>query len=130
MIFTVTLRQRVEREFVPIPWDQLSADQRRRVALQWDYQHDPATEQERQYWWNFFERQHELKEQLEEWQSTATPTASDLALKESRLKELQQEFERMELQKRQERGDYYPERKVLDAEKVFNDTISSPTRKP
>lgn len=35
------LRQRVENEFAPVPWDQLSAEQRRTVALQLDYQHDP-----------------------------------------------------------------------------------------
>jgi hypothetical protein len=35
------LRKRVVQEFFPMPWDNLSADQRRSVALQLDYQHDP-----------------------------------------------------------------------------------------
>ena len=48
------LRQRVLQEFSPMPWDKLSADQRRSVALQLDYQHDPATEKDRQKWWDFF----------------------------------------------------------------------------
>ena len=117
------LRQHVERNFFPLPWDRLTADQRRRAALQWDYQHDPATEQERQYWWNFFARRNELRKQKEQWQSTATPTASDLAVKESRLKELQQEIDRMESQLRQARGDYYPERKCLDVDKGTSATI-------
>ena len=52
---------------------------------------------------------------MEEWQATAALTASDLALKETRIKELQQEIDRMDLQKRQERGDYYPDRKQLAA---------------
>jgi|MTBAKSStandDraft_2_1061841.scaffolds.fasta_scaffold06391_3 hypothetical protein len=115
--FPESLRQRVEQDFFPNLWDALSADQRRRATLQLDYQNDPATEQERQYLWNFFARLDELKNQKEQWESAETPTASDMALKESRLKELQQEIARMELQKRQARGDYYPERKHLDASK-------------
>lgn len=42
------LRHCIEREFFPMHWDDLSADQRRNVALQSDYQHDPAAEQDRQ----------------------------------------------------------------------------------
>lgn len=111
------LRQRVERDFFPFSWDGLSADQRHSRALQWDSQHDPATENERQYWWNYFTRLHDLQDQVEQWQSTKTPTASDLAEKESRLKELQQEIDRMKVQQRQEVGDYTPERKRLDGDK-------------
>lgn len=117
------LRQHVEQNFFPLPWDRLTADQRRRAALRWDYQHDPATEQERQYLWNFFARRDDLQKQKEQWQSAATPTASDLAVKESRLKELQQEIDRMESQLRQARGDYYPERKCLDVDKGASATI-------
>lgn len=124
------LRQRTEREFCPIPWDQLSAGQRRYYALQQDYLHDPATEQDRQFWWNFSERLHELQAQMKKWKSTATPTASEILLKDSRLKELQQEIDRMQLQQRQAPGDYYPERKSLDADKMpattKNDYIAYP----
>ena len=60
------LRQRVQQEFFPMPWDQLSADQRRSVALQLDYQHDPATEQDQKFWWDFFERVGGLKKQVAE----------------------------------------------------------------
>jgi len=113
-----TIRQRVERDFSLIPWGDLSAAQRRHLALQMDYQHDPATEQERQFWWDFFARRDELQAEIAKWKSAATPTASDISLQESRLKKLQQEFDRMELQQRHARGDYYPERKGLDADKV------------
>jgi len=105
------LRHRVEQEFFPMPWDNLSADQRRSVALQLDYQHDPATEQDQKFWWDFFQRVDSLKKQLVEWEAVATPTASELALKEARLAELKQELARMDAQKRLARGDYYPERK-------------------
>ncbi len=104
-------RKRVEQEFSPMPWDQLTADQRRSVALQLDYQHDPATEQDRQFWWDFFQRVDELKKQVAEWESVATPTAAELAKKETRLVELQQELTRMEASQRAARGDYVPERK-------------------
>jgi hypothetical protein len=42
------LRKRVEQEFFPMAWDELSAEQRRSVALQLDYQHDHAMEKDRQ----------------------------------------------------------------------------------
>lgn len=104
------LRQRVEQEFFPMPWDKLSADQRRSVALQLDYQHDPATKQEQQYWFDFFEQERAIKNQIEEWELIATPTAGDLALKEARLADIRQKLARMDIQKRQARGDYLPQR--------------------
>ena len=94
-----------------MPWDKLSADQRRSVALQLDYQHDPATEQDQKFWWDFFERVDGMNKQIEQWEAVATPTATELGLKETRLKELKQELARMDTQKRLARGDYFPERK-------------------
>lgn len=111
------IRERVDRDFFPMPWDRLDADQRRSVAGQWDYQHDPATEEEWHFWRDFFPRKEDLEAQIAKWEAAATPTAGDLALKEARLKELRQELARMERQKRQARGDYYPERKSLEADK-------------
>lgn len=111
-----TVRQRVERDFIPMPWDSLSADERRIVALQWDYQHDPVTEQDQQCWWDFFQRKSALKKQIVGWEAVGAPTAGELAQKEKRLAELPQELARMELQERHTRGDYYPERKSLDGE--------------
>jgi hypothetical protein len=109
-----SLRLRVKKEFFPMPWDGTSADQRRSVALQLDYQHDPATESDQQYWWDFFERERALKTQLAQWEVADTPTAGELAFRETRLKELRQELARMAQQQRQARGDYYPERKRTD----------------
>jgi len=94
-----------------MPWDKLTADQRRSVALQLDYQRDPANEQDQKFWWEFFERVDGLKKQLAEWELVATPSAADLALKETRLAELKQELARMDAQKLLARGDYYPARK-------------------
>ena len=78
------LRQRVERDFFLKLWDGLTADQRRSVALQWDYQHDPATEQDREFWWDFYIRKNRIKEEIETWEAVSTPTASDLEKKETR----------------------------------------------
>lgn len=102
------LRQRVEKEFFPMPWDSLNGHARRSVALQLDYQHDPATEADRQFWWDFFERMHEVQAQTKEWECAETPTATDKSLKESRLNELRLEHERLKLQQKQARGDYFP----------------------
>lgn len=105
------LRQRVEHEFFPMPWDELSTKQRRSVALQMDYQHDPVTEKDRQFWWDFYEHIDGLKKQVAEWELAATPTAAELALKVTRLSELKRELARMDAQQRLARGDYCPERR-------------------
>lgn len=107
-------RKLVETDFAPMPWDNLSSEQRRSVALQMDYQHDPATEQERQFWWDFFLRKDALKIQIQQWDTVPSPTASDLALRETRLKELRQELDRMDQHERQARGDNYPQQKRPD----------------
>lgn len=72
-----TLRQRVEKELAPMAWDSLSADRRRSVALQLDYQHDPATAQDQKFWWDFFERVDDLNNQVAAWEVVATPAAAD-----------------------------------------------------
>lgn len=104
------LRQRVRQEFFPIGWIGLSGRQRREFALQMDYQHDPETEDERQQWWDFFERMREVKDQIAKWETIATPTASDLALRESRLADLRRQLAQMDAHQRQARGDYLPQR--------------------
>lgn len=86
------LLQRVEEDFWPMPWDRLSAAGRRDVTQQWDYQNDPATEQVRQFWWEWAERKHSITTQIAQWEAVATPTAGDLTIKETRLAELQQEL--------------------------------------
>ena len=110
------LRMRAEQELRPHRWEDLSLEQRRTVTLQLDYQHDPATEQDRQFWWDHFQRQDELKAQIAQWEATAARTAGDLALRETRLNELRKELARAETQERPARGDYYPERKPVDGE--------------
>lgn len=86
------LRQRIGEDFSPMPWDRLTTEGRRSVAQQIDYYADPALEPLRQFWWEWAERKHSILTQITEWEAVATPTALDLAQKETRLAELQQEL--------------------------------------
>ena len=106
------LRQRVTQEFPPVPWDLLSTDQRRSVALQLDYQNDPAMEKDRQEWWGFFQRMDALKAQIDQWDVVAALGAGELALKEEKLAALRSQLDSMERRARQTRGAYYPEQKL------------------
>lgn len=98
------LRARVEDEFV-VPWDGMTADQRRSMAAQLDYYSDPANDEERQRWWDFEMRRDELLQQLDEWIAVKAATAGDLGRKEERIAELKDELARMEEQAKVPRGD-------------------------
>jgi hypothetical protein len=89
------LRQRLEEDFLPMPWDRLSAADRRDVTQKIDYRDDPAKEEVRQFCWDQSERMISLTTQIEKWEVVATPTALDLAQKERRLAELLQELARV-----------------------------------
>ena len=108
------LRERAKREFVPITLDGLSGDQRRSLALQLDYQHDPATEKDQEFWFTFFANETELQNQLAVWMAVAAPTAIDLEKKEKRVKDLQRELARMGQLAKKEQGDYYPAKPMIE----------------
>jgi len=90
------LKTRVESAFIA-SWDGLTDEQRLSVANQWDDQHDPANEEARQNWWDFFGRK-------QKWEAIPTPTATDLDIQESRLESLQRKYEAMS----DEDGEHYP----------------------
>jgi len=96
------LRQRIKQDFFPMPWDDLIHDQRRGVAQQWDYLHDPAMEKNREFWWAFYERKDAIEYQIEKWEAVSTPTAGDMTQQEERLIELRDELERLERQGEQQ----------------------------
>ena len=102
------LRQRIEREFQPMAWADLSAEQRRSVAAQLDHHDDPATEPLRAFWWGFFDRKRSLEGQVAEWQAATAPTAGELALRESRLAELRRELAHMDEQLRRDAAGSQP----------------------
>ena len=103
------LRERVEREMYPCPWDHLSPEQRRSLAWQIDYQDDPAAEEVREFWFNFYNRKDELRNQISEWESIPAQTAGELVEKEQRLQELQSKLVSMERREEDSRGSYYPQ---------------------
>ena len=86
------LRRRVEDELEPPPWDRLTAHGRRDVAQQLDAKDDPALEQARQFWWDLADRKISIEAQIAEWKSIPTLSAGELALKESKLEELQRQI--------------------------------------
>lgn len=114
----VSLRDRVKQELFPLPWDELSTDQRRVAALQWDYQNGPVTEQEREQWFDLEVRKQNMAKQIAEWEAVDSPTATDLATKETRLQELQESLAHLEHQQRNALGDYSPKRDTHPAESI------------
>jgi len=86
------LRQRVEDEFEPMPWDRLTDQGRRSVTQQLDYYDDPAMAQVREFWWDHADRKIATLAHIAKWEAIPTLSAGDLALKESRLEELQREI--------------------------------------
>jgi hypothetical protein len=90
------IRERIHQDFFPLSWDSLTTEQRQSVARQWDHHNDPATETDRQFWWDFFSKKGVLEEQIEQWQSVVASTAGELTQKECRLKELKDELARMQ----------------------------------
>lgn len=94
------LRQRMEAKFCT-PWDYMVSDQRRSMAAQCDYWDDPANENERKFWFDFYNRKSAIEEKIRICSSTGTPTANDFVLKENKLAELQSELEMLEREAQQ-----------------------------
>ena len=90
------IRRRVTEEFFLTSWDSYSAEGRRAVTLQLDYQMDKTTEQVRQFWWDLGTRTENIKTQITEWEAVATPNAGDRVLKQEQLAKLRQELARTE----------------------------------
>lgn len=86
------LRQRVVREFSPLVWGELSAEQRRTVASQLDYHQDPAMDETRAYWWDFHGRMDGKAAEIAAWDAAKAPTVGELVQREARLPELRQEL--------------------------------------
>lgn len=93
------LRRRVIADFLVANWDNLTPDERRSVAQQHDYQHDPATNDHREFWFNFYANLQDLEQEIDEWEMVAAPTASDLEKKKQSialLKEKKAHLDRLE----------------------------------
>lgn len=90
------LRLRVEDEFLPMPWDRLTAAGRRDVTKQVDFRVDPATEAYRHTSWDYAERRSDLEARIKVWQDSATPTATDLKHQAENIQSLQRELTDLE----------------------------------
>lgn len=120
------LYERAKQEFLPMSWDGISGDQRRSLALQLDYQNDPSTKKDQEFWFSFFGRKRVLEERIAEWSLIATPTAGDLHMKEGRLKELRRDLARMNQLAKKKQGDYYPSRPAVPGDPKFIQYIPYP----
>lgn len=90
------IRTRIEADFFPMPWDQLSPEQRRRIAEQWDERHAPGGMRAKELAWGLVVEKARIESQIAELQGSLTPTSTDIAKKETRLNELKQDLVRIE----------------------------------
>ena len=95
-----SLRERVDEVLFPMTWDTLTVDERRGVARQWNFQHDPAADQDRESWWDLVLRKPAIEKQIAQWKAVAAPTGNELAQKEARLADLEKELARIRRQQR------------------------------
>ncbi len=84
------LKRRVIANYWIAIWDDLTPAQRRSVARHHDHQHDPAIQDDREFWINFYANIQNLERKIEEWEHVDSPTALDLHQKESELQALQE----------------------------------------
>ncbi len=104
------LRQRVKRDFFPKAWGKLTADQRRSVAHEWDFEHDPGNIANRRFWQRYLARKENLEKQIALRKAEAARTADARAKKKADLAELEGELAFQAQQEQQERDNYQPER--------------------
>lgn len=97
------------------------------MAAQWDYGHDPATEGDRKFWWDFIGRQNRIKEEIEKWEAASATTASDLEKRETRLTELRRDLAVMDKKQRNARNDYLdPRSRMRDTSPASGKTTYIP----
>lgn len=106
------LRLRAEQELRPHRWEDLSPEHRRSVALQLDYQHDPATEWNRECWWDFFHRMSALEAELAREGASDRVSLDELLDGSGRLKVIRDNIRRMKARERHAKANYYPRRRV------------------
>lgn len=87
-------------------WDHLAPDQRRQLALQQDYQHDPATEAEREAAFNLVCELHDVQRQIDELDAAPAKSAGEVIAKEDRLKALRASHAAIDQKFRVWRGDH------------------------
>jgi len=72
------LRQRIQNDLFPLPWDSLSSEQRRSAASQWDQLNDPVLAEGKEYWWNLYTYKTAIEREIETLKGNdADPNAAD-----------------------------------------------------
>lgn len=87
-------------------WDELSPSQRIDLARQQDYQHDPATEAEREAAFNLVTEVHDIQRQIRELELAPAHTAGDVIAKEDRLAQLRNKSASLDQRLKGARGDF------------------------
>lgn len=79
------IKRRVIADYRHLTWDDLTPEGRRSIARQHDYQHDPNTEDHREFWFNLWVEKDVLLDKIADWEKVAAPTALDLSRKQEEL---------------------------------------------
>ncbi|MCA0187497.1 MAG: hypothetical protein LCH90_16175, partial [Proteobacteria bacterium] len=72
-------------------WDKLSPSQRREVALQWDYLHDPSNAVEREQAWEAFCQLDQIRKEIREWECLNPQSITEKAEQTDRLLALREQ---------------------------------------
>jgi len=90
------VRARINRDFFPMSWDDLTQEQRKSVAAQRDYQHDPSTQEERGRIFDLTARQIEIEQDIRELELMAAHTPLERESKERQLTALRAKLQSTE----------------------------------
>jgi len=90
-------------------WDDLSPSQRIDLAKQQDYQHDPATEAEREAAFSLVTEVHDIQRQIRDLELAPAHTAGDVIAKEDRLALLRNKAEVLDQRLKGARDDFLQE---------------------
>lgn len=89
------LRGRVEAAFRVVSWEVLSVEQRQYRAAQWDSEHDPALEDERQRGWDLGVKKLEIERQLRDLELMVAKSPIEIESKTRQIIELRQQLGRL-----------------------------------
>lgn len=93
------LRRRVDKDLRP-HWDSLNARQRRAAAAQWDLENDPANAAGIEAGFGLHAEGEALRAEIERWERVATPSATDLAVRDTKLAALRRALAELEAKER------------------------------
>ena len=90
------IRAVVEKKYVPVTWGMTNAQGRENLAVQIDYQNDPACAEDREHWFNYYTEMDDLRDRIEEWEQLEAPTPSERRLKDDGIEALKAKLVEME----------------------------------